>query len=162
MNLPIETTLLTISCVLLVLLILYIVIFAKYSGLNKRYKRFMSGANARSLEESIARRLEDIEGLKEDRTKILSRLDILEAKALCAYQKVALIKYDAFQEMGGKLSFTLCMLDGNEDGFLLTSMHSSREGCYTYVKEIIKGEAFVLLSKEEKQALGEAKAKAFA
>ena len=162
MNLPIETILLTISCVLLVLLILYIVIFAKYSGLNKRYKRFMSGANARSLEESIARRLEDIEGLKEDRTKILSRLDILEAKALCAYQKVALIKYDAFQEMGGKLSFTLCMLDGNEDGFLLTSMHSSREGCYTYVKEIIKGEAFVLLSKEEKQALEEAKAKTFA
>ena len=89
-------------------------------------------------------------------------LDILEAKALCAYQKVALIKYDAFQEMGGKLSFTLCMLDGNEDGFLLTSMHSSREGCYTYVKEIIKGESFVLLSKEEKQALEEAKSKTFA
>ena len=162
MNLPVETTLLTISCVVLVLLILYIVIFAKYLSLNKRYKRFMSGANARSLEESIARRLEDIEGLKKDRTKILGRLDVLEAKALCAYQKVALIKYDAFQEMGGKLSFTLCMLDGNEDGFLLTSMHSSREGCYTYVKEIIKGESFVLLSKEEKQALEEAKAKTFA
>ena len=111
MNLPLETTLLTISCVLLVLLILYIVIFVKYSNLNKKYKRFMSGANARSLEESIARRLEEIEGLKEDRTKILGRLDILEAKALCAYQKVALIKYYAFQEMGGKLSFTLCMLD---------------------------------------------------
>lgn len=162
MNLPVETTLLTISCVLLVILILYIVIFVKYSNLNKKYKRFMSGANARSLEESIVRRLEEIEGLKEDRTKMQGRLDILEAKALCAYQKVALIKYDAFQEMGGKLSFTLCMLDGNEDGFLLTSMHSSREGCYTYVKEIIKGESFVLLSKEEKQALEEAKSKTFA
>lgn len=156
-----ETILLAISCILAVLLILYIVTIVMYANLNKRYKRFMSGAKGRSLEESIAKRLEDIEALKDDRTKIKGRLDILEAKALTAYQKVSLIKYDAFQEMGGKLSFTLCMMDGNEDGFLLTSMHSSREGCYIYVKEIIKGEAFVLLSAEEKQALDEAKAKTY-
>ena len=156
-----ETVLLTICCVLLVLLLLYVVILVKHSNLVKKYNRFMSGANAKSLEESIAKRLDEIEGLKEDRVKIMGRLDVLEAKALCAYQKVALLKYDAFQEMGGKLSFTICMLDGNEDGFLLTSMHSSREGCYTYVKEIIKGEAFVLLSKEEKQTLEEAKSKSF-
>ena len=161
LGLSTETMLLTICCVLLILLLLYVVIFVKYSNLNKKYKRFMSGANAKSLEESIAKRLEEIEGLKEDRIKIMGRLDVLEAKALCAYQKVALLKYDAFQEMGGKLSFTICMLDGNEDGFLLTSMHSSREGCYTYVKEIIKGEAFVLLSQEEKQTLEEAKSKSF-
>lgn len=156
-----EIILITISCVLVLLLILYIVVFAKYSDLNKRYKRFMSGENAKSLEEVIAKRLEDIEELKEDRKNIFGRLDVLERKSLFAYQKVALLKYDAFEEMGGKLSFTLCMLDGNEDGFLLTSMHSNREGCYTYVKEIIRGEAFVLLSKEEKQALEEAKAKSF-
>ena len=159
LGLSVETVLLTICCVLLVLLLLYVVIFVKYSNLNKKYKQFMSGEDGKSLEESIAKRLDEIEGLKEDRVKIMGRLDVLEAKALCAYQKVALLKYDAFQEMGGKLSFTICMLDGNEDGFLLTSMHSSREGCYTYVKEIIKGEAFVLLSKEEKQTLEEAKSK---
>ena len=156
-----ENLLLTICCILLVLIVLYIVILVKHNNLNKKYNRFMSGASGRSLEESIGKRLDDIEALKEDRTKIKGRLEILEAKALCAYQKVALVKYDAFQEMGGKLSFTLCMLDGNEDGFLLTSMHSSREGCYIYVKEVIKGEAFVLLSKEEKQALEEAKAKSY-
>lgn len=161
LGLSTETVLLTICCVLLVLLLLYVVLFVKYSNLNKKYNRFMSGENGKSLEESIAKRLEDIVGLKEDRSKIMGRLDILEAKALCSYQKVALLKYDAFQEMGGKLSFTICMLDGNEDGFLLTSMHSSREGCYTYVKEIIKGESFVLLSKEEKQTLEEAKSKSY-
>ena len=156
-----EKLLLTICCVLLVLLVLYVVILMKYINLNKKYNHFMSGANGRSLEESIGKRLDDIEALKEERTKVNGRLEVLEAKALCAYQKVALVKYDAFQEMGGKLSFTLCMLDGNEDGFLLTSMNSNREGCYIYIKEIIKGEAFVLLSKEEKQALEEAKAKSY-
>lgn len=159
LGLSTETVLLTICCVLLVLLLLYVVLFVRYSNLNKKYKKFMSGTDGKSLEESIAKRLDEIEGLKEDRIKIMGRLDVLEAKALCAYQKVALLKYDAFPEMGGKLSFTICMLDGDEDGFLLTSMHSSREGCYTYVKEIIKGEAFVLLSKEEKQTLEEAKSK---
>ena len=157
LGLSTETVLLTICCVLLVLLILYVVILVKHTNLYKKYKRFMSGANGRSLEEAIAKRLEEIEGLKVDRTEIKGRLDILEAKSLCAYQKVALLKYDAFQEMGGKLSFTVCMLDGNEDGFLLTSMHSSREGCYTYIKEIIKGESFVVLSEEERKALDEAK-----
>lgn len=156
-----ETILLTICCVLLVLLLLYLVLFIKQSNLNKKYKRFMSGANARSLEESIAKRLEEIEGLKEDRVKIMGRLDILEAKALCAYQKVSLLKYNAFETTGGQLSFTLCMLDGNEDGFLLSSVHSSREGCYIYIKEIIQGESYKLLSEEEKQALAEAKSKSY-
>ncbi len=156
-----EAILITICCVLLVMITLYVVILVKYTDLCKKYKRFMSGANGRSLEEAIANRLEEIEGLKNDGTKMKGRLDVLEAKALCAYQKVALLKYDAFQEVRGNLSFSICMLDGNEDGFILTSIHSNREGCYLYVKEIIKGAAFVLLSKEEKQVLEDAMAKSY-
>ena len=60
--------------------------------------------------------------------------------------------------MGGKLSFSLCLLDDENSGFILTSMHT-REGCYTYVKEIIKGESFVVLATEERRALEEAKTK---
>lgn len=59
---------------------------------------------------------------------------------------------------GGKLSFSLCLLDNENSGFILTAMHT-REGCYTYVKEVIKGEAFVVLASEEKRALEEAKNK---
>ena len=60
-------------------------------------------------------------------------------------------------EMGGKLSFVLALLDKNNDGILLNSVHSSREGCYTYLKEIIKGESFLELSNEEREALEQAK-----
>ena len=45
------------------------------------------------------------------------------------------------------------MLNDKNDGFIINSMHSTREGCYTYVKEIIKGESFVILAEEEKEAL---------
>ena len=72
------------------------------------------------------------------------------------FQKIGIVKYDAFKEMGGKLSFVLALLDKNNDGIILNSVHSSREGCYTYLKEIIKGESFLELSKEEKAALNQA------
>ena len=57
--------------------------------------------------------------------------------------------------MGGKLSFALAMLDGKNNGWVINAMHS-REGCYTYVKEIVKGESYVELAEEEAEALDKA------
>ena len=68
------------------------------------------------------------------------------------YQKVGLVKYDAFNEMGGKLSFSLALLNRKNNGFIINAMHS-REGCYTYIKEIIDGNSVIMLAEEEKEAL---------
>ena len=71
------------------------------------------------------------------------------------YQKMGLVKYDAFNEMGGKLSFSLAMLDVKNNGFIINAMHT-REGCYTYIKEIIDGNSVIVLSGEEQEALNNA------
>ena len=71
---------------------------------------------------------------------------------LSLYKKVGIVKYDAFNEMGGKLSFALAMLDKSNNGYVINAMHS-REGCYTYIKEIVKGESYIALGDEEKKAL---------
>jgi hypothetical protein len=71
------------------------------------------------------------------------------------FQKIGLVKYDAFNEMGGKLSFSLCLLNEKNSGFIINAMHS-REGCYTYVKEIIDGNSIIQLAEEEEQALKQA------
>lgn len=84
-------------------------------------------------------------------------MENIDGRLIKAYQKVGLVKYDAFKEIGGKLSFVLVLLTAENDGFLINSMHSTHEGCYTYTKEIVNGEAFVILSEEEQQALEEAK-----
>ena len=63
-----------------------------------------------------------------------------------------MVKYDAFHEMGGKLSFSLALLDQKNDGFIINAMHS-REGCYTYIKEILSGNSIIVLADEEKEAL---------
>ena len=72
------------------------------------------------------------------------------------FQKIGLVKYDAFNEMGGKLSFSLALLNETDDGFVLNAVHS-REGCYTYIKEIVGGNSIIVLAEEEQEALKMAK-----
>lgn len=149
-----------ISAVIMVfiLAVLLIVSLIKIRKLNKKYTAFMKGANGKDLEAAILTRFQDIDKMKTDIEFIFGKLNIACDVLLTAYQKMSIVKYDAFKEMGGKLSFSLAMLDDKNNGFILTSVHT-REGCYTYVKEIIKGESFVVLSEEERKALEEAKNK---
>ncbi len=72
-----------------------------------------------------------------------------------SYQKFGMVRYNAFKGMGGNLSFAFAMLDLNNTGFILNSVHS-REGCYLYIKDVKKGEADIMLGSEEKQALEQA------
>ena len=60
-----------------------------------------------------------------------------------------------FREMGGKLSFCLAMLNENNDGFILNSVHSSA-GCYSYLKEVRGGRCEIDLGAEEQKSLEEA------
>ena len=69
------------------------------------------------------------------------------------FQKVGLVKYDAFPQMGGKLSFSLAMLDEKNNGYIINSVHGS-DGCYTYSKEIRAGKCDLVLGTEEQKALG--------
>lgn len=137
---------------LLIVLILLIVQIRKTSKLAKRLDKFTTGKDGKSLEEDIASLFEDNQYLKN--TVDTHRKDIrtLFKKAEFAYQKMGLVKYDAFSQMGGQLSFCLAMLDENNNGFILNSVHST-EGCYSYTKEIQNGECSLSLGKEEEEAL---------
>lgn len=149
-----------ISAVVMAFVMAVLLTFAlvKLSKLNKKYKHFMKGSNGKDLESTILSRFNELDKMKTDIEYIYGKLNIACDMLLTAYQKVSIVKYDAFKEMGGKLSFSMAMLDDKNNGFILTSVHT-REGCYTYVKEIIKGESFVVLSEEERSALEEAKNK---
>ena len=124
--------------------------------LKKRYKIFMNGKNARNLEKTLIERLDQVDALMEANAQNEKTIQSLISKMKFTFQKVGLVKYDAFHEMGGKLSFSLALLNEVNDGFVLNAVHS-REGCYTYVKEIIGGNSVILLSPEEKEALDMAK-----
>lgn len=141
--------------IILVLLVLLVINSSKIKKMKTNYVSFMSGESGKNLEEVILKRFNEIDELKvnnKDRVREIKELkDGLEK----AYSKTGMVKYDAFNEMGGKLSFALALLDNENNGFLINAMHS-REGCYTYIKEIIKGESFINLGDEEKRALEKA------
>ncbi|MDD3661317.1 MAG: DUF4446 family protein, partial [Lachnospiraceae bacterium] len=69
-----------------------------------------------------------------------------------AFQKFGLVKYDAFKQMGGMLSFSLALLNDQDNGFIINSVHSS-DGCYSYTKEVKDGMSDISLGEEEKKAL---------
>ena len=141
-----------------ILAVLLIVSLIKIRELNIKYGAFMKGANGKDLESAVLTRFSEMDKMKTDIEFIFGKLNIACDMLLTAYQKMSIVKYDAFKEMGGKLSFSMALLDDKNNGCILTSVHT-REGCYTYVKEIIKGESFVVLSEEERRALDEAKNK---
>ena len=134
------------AAVILLLVILMIVNIVQMSKLKKRYAIFMKGEN------TLVYRLEQVDELIETNAANERNIDALFKRMKFGFQKYGLVKYDAFQEMGGKLSFSLAMLDEKNDGFVLNAVHS-REGCYTYVKEIIDGNSIITLADEEQQAL---------
>ena len=145
-----------LAAVTLILLILYIINVVQMAQLKKRYKIFMSGKNARNLEKTLIERLDQVDELLEANTANERNIKTLFANMKFTFQKVGLVKYDAFNEMGGKLSFSLALLNETDNGFVMNAVHS-REGCYTYVKEIIDGNSVIILSEEEKEAVEMAK-----
>lgn len=137
---------------LLIVLILLIVQIKKTGNLKKRLDKFVSGKDGNSLEQEIVSLFEDNKFLKNITEKNKKDIRILYKNMESAYQKMGLVKYDAFNQMGGQLSFCLALLDENNNGFILNSVHST-EACYSYTKEIKQGESTISLGKEEEEAL---------
>ena len=140
----------------IILFILVIVNMVQTSKMKKKYKKFMSGKNAKSLEEILVKRLNQIDSLVDANATNEKNIKKVVNNMKFTFQKVGLVKYDAFNEMGGKLSFSLALLNASNDGFVLNAVHS-REGCYTYIKEIIDGNSIIVLAEEEQEALNMAK-----
>ena len=155
MESKIEILIIALFVLVVVLFILVINANMKYNRLKFSYNSFMKGKDGRTLEDSIFERFEDLDNLTEMTIKNRQAIRKINEEMMSNFQKVGIVKYDAFNEMGGKLSFAIALLDGNNSGYIINSMHS-REGCYNYIKEIVKGESYIELSEEEAESLDNA------
>lgn len=151
------------SGILMVLLLVVVIVLLMrvfnlslgLNRLNRKYSLFMKGKDGQSLERLFKRKFDLIEKLvrsTDDNGEEIEKIWKVMDKSL---NKYGIVKYDAFEDMGGKLSFVLAMLDKNNTGFLLNAIHS-RENCFLYIKEIVNGESYVVLSEEEVEALRQA------
>ena len=140
----------------LVCMIITLVCFTQYRKLYRRYDIFMRGKDAETLEDTILDLLDETAVLQTSDRESRDQLKSLTRQVRASYQKIGIVKYNAFKGMGGNLSFVIALLDDNNSGFILNSVHS-REGCYLYMKDVEKGGTDVLLGAEEKEALGVAR-----
>lgn len=141
-----------IFVIILILIIMLAVQIRKCSQLKKRLDKFVLGKDGKSLEKDIIGLYEDNTFLKKSVEKNKKDIRTLYKNMEKTFQKIGIVKYDAFKQMGGQLSFSLALLDENNDGFVLNSVHST-EGCYTYTKEIRGGACEISLGEEEQEAL---------
>lgn len=144
-----------LATICFILLILVIIQMIQMIQLKSKYKKFMGGKEVKSLEKQIEKIFEDNKYLLDFSNDNKKGIRELNEKFENAFSKVGIIKYDAFNQMGGMLSFSIALLNNKNDGYILNSVHST-EGCYTYVKEITAGICDIELSNEEKTALSQA------
>ena len=145
----------SLAVITLPLFITTIICILQTNRLYRRYDYFMRGKHAESLEETILKQMDEIRELKSQDRANKDAIRTLTKNVKGSYQKFGMVKYNAFKGMGGNLSFAFAMLDLNNTGFVLNSVHS-REGCYLYIKSVEKGETEVILGNEEKEALEQA------
>lgn len=144
---------------LMVLVLILIVIILNMSlglhRLKRKYTMFMKGSDGQSLERVFAQKIKEVDRLSAANDDNYMKIQSLQKKMEKALMKYGIVKYDAFDDVGGKLSFALAMLDKNNTGFILNAIHS-RDNCFFYIKEIVNGESYILLSSEEMDALRQA------
>ena len=136
----------------LILLIIQIRLMGKFKKLYRTYDRFMRGKDMESMEETVLAQFERIEALEKSNEEKDRQIESIFENLQHVYQKTGLVKYDAFREMSGKLSYALALLDKENNGVMINSMYS-REGCYSYVKTIVGGKCSIEMSEEEQEAL---------
>lgn len=148
--------------IIIILLILSIILLVnvvsskmRLSRLERKYKMFMKGSDAQSLEKVFVRKFAQIDRLYEAKEDHEHDINFIKHNMETIFSKYGVEKYDAFDDVGGKLSFAFAMLDKDNTGLILNAVHS-RDNCFLYLKEIVNGESYVMLSQEEVEALRKA------
>lgn len=144
-----------LAIITLLLFIITIVLLSSVKKLEKKYRKMMRGVNNKNLEQALNDNLDNIEkALVKSQEAIDECKNISEELKGCV-NKVAIMRYKAFEDVGSDLSFSIAILDSHNDGVIITGIYS-RHDSTTYAKPIDKGISRYDLSEEELHVLNEA------
>ena len=141
---------------ILLLLILYIENTVKLSKLRKSYSKFMEKlGNGNNVDEMLRAYIYEVEKVANKNEEIVSYCKELNNHIAKCTQKIGMVRYNAFKDTGSDLSFTLALLNENNDGVVLNGIYA-RDMSNIYAKPIEKGKSKYTLSNEEKEAIEKA------
>ena len=149
-NLP--YVLIGIAALITITLFAILSLTVKLSRLNQRYQKLMQGSDGLNLEGLLEKHMEEMR-LSVGRVKQLQQQqDDCNLQLQRALQHVGVVRFNAFHDMGGDLSFAIALLDGRENGVVLSSLFGRSES-RVYAKPIERGQSAYLLTAEEKEAV---------
>lgn len=146
----------TLILILLGLLFIFLCLLAAYFFRFKKKLDLFFQKGEKNLEELLSKLIAEKDKQESDLKKIFEEILRLNQVSAKAFQKVGLVRYNPFKDVGGDQSFSIALLDFNNDGFVITSLYS-REGNRIYAKPINNGKSEYSLSEEEKEAIERAK-----
>ncbi len=144
-----------IITLILILLVLYIILSIRMSNMKKKYKKLLRGNNNTNIEDLLMKYGGEIDELKDEISELKKSIDNLNKKLSFAVQKIGFVRYNAFEEMGYELSFSIAFLDDLLNGYVLTSIYNKGQSM-CYAKPIKNGKSIYPLSVEEMQSIDRA------
>lgn len=151
-----DNFLLVLLGIMVVLLIAFIVLLAKFSSLSKKYKNFMVKlGDGKNLEEDLETYMYRVDKVEKENAKISNQIENLGHNLEKCIQKMGMVRYNAFKDVGSDLSFSLALLDENNNGVVLNGIYA-RETSNIYAKPIKNGKSTYAISEEEAEAIQKA------
>lgn len=148
-----ENFMLILASLNIVLLIAFIIVVIKVLGINKKYKNFMQKlGNGKNIEEDLENYMYKVERVEKQNAEIMNSIQQLDNDFEKSIQKVGIVRYNAYKDTGSDLSFTLAMLDENNNGVVLNGIYS-RETSNIYAKPVENAKSTYILSEEEQEAI---------
>lgn len=148
-----DSFMLTSFVVNIILLISVVIIIFLLIRSEKKYISFMKKlGNGNNLDEMLKTYLKDVKEIKKDNDEIKAYYTKLDSDIASCVQKIGLVRYNAFQDVGSDLSFAIALLDRDDNGVVLNGLYGS-ESSNIYAKPIKSGASTYQLSDEEKYAI---------
>ena len=137
-------------------LVMFIAIIIKLAKLNKRYQKMMTGVTGENQEQLLHSQVSGVQNAVEQVQRLSEHCQKLDEISRTAIQKIGVVRFNAFNDPGSDLSFSIALLDSNKNGVVVTSLYGRNES-HVYAKPIHNGQSTYLLTTEEKEAVSKTK-----
>ena len=124
--------------------------------LNSKYLKFMNGLSGANIEDVLYDCIEKTNSVTSKNKNWNDQLNTIKRNMYYCVQKIGIVRYNAFDNVGSDLSFSIALLDYNDDGVVISSLYS-RDSSSTYAKPVERGKSKHALSAEEIKAIDNAK-----
>ena len=133
-------------------LIVAIAVFMSFAAVRRRLILLQGRGRGEDILEAVSVQVEEVRGLRGDIQHLSAEVQALSEALRGALQRFAVFRYDAFEDMGGQLSFSAAILNDFGDGLVISCINGRSEA-RTYAKPIARATSAFNLSPEEQEAI---------